>query len=117
MARCHTYRIRSVLQQRDARPFFLCSDPAEDSGYPDLETTSSSVLGARKPNLATHARRGVFDDRQAGLDDQSGGAVGVDSAHISTSGTSAQGLSVSTGVFGKSGTAIAIYVPTEVSSR
>ena len=52
-----------------------------------------------------------------GIDDQSGGAVGVGSAHVSTSGTSAQGLSVSTGVFGKSGTAIAIYVPTEVSSR
>ena len=51
------------------------------------------------------------------LDDQERSAVGVDSAHVTTSGTNARAFGVSAGVFSKAGTAIAVYVPTEVSSR
>jgi uncharacterized protein YbjQ (UPF0145 family) len=52
-----------------------------------------------------------------GLGHQGGGFVRVDSAHVSSSGTSAVGVATGTSVFSKSGTAIAIYVPTEVTSR
>ena len=52
-----------------------------------------------------------------GVDDQAGGAVGLDSAHLSNGGKDALGFGVSNAVFNKAGTAVAIYVPTDVSGR
>ena len=78
------------------------------------QARTDKVIERLKNEAASLGANGIV---LQGLDDQQGGAVGVDSAHVASSGRAATAVGVSTGVFSKSGTAIAVYVPTEVTSR
>jgi uncharacterized protein YbjQ (UPF0145 family) len=78
------------------------------------QAKTDKVIERLKNEAASLGANGIV---LQGLDDQQRAAVAVDSAHVATSGTTATAVGVSSGVFSKSGTAIAIYVPTEITSR
>jgi hypothetical protein len=80
------------------------------------QAKTDKVMERLKKQAASLGANGIV---LQGLGDQGSGVIGVDSTHISTSGTHAStfGISSGDGISSKSGTAIAIYVPTEVSSR
>jgi hypothetical protein len=93
-----------ALLQTSSRAAFAVSPQAK----------TNKVLERLKDEAASLGANGIV---LQGLDDQSSGAVGFDVAHVSSSGTNVHGVGVSTNTFVKAGTAIAIYVPTDVTSR
>ena len=73
------------------------------------QAKTDKVIERLKNEAASLGANGIV---LQGLDDQARSTVGV-----ATSGRTATAVGVSSGVFSKSGTAIAIYVPTEITSR
>lgn len=93
-----------ALLQSSSRAAFAMSAQAKTNKVVERLKSEAASLGANGIVLQ-------------GLDDQSSGAVGFDAAHVSSSGANVHGVGVSTNTFVKAGTAIAIYVPPEVTSR